>query len=118
MDHEGVFLAFLANIGSRELPRFLSLGPPSTLCPRTAGGLESPTRPPAAGNNGRWSLHIPQRDLQTTDSGKNIPILMGKPDLENSRKNGKNSEKIVENSVRTLRRRQTFFCDQLVNFGR
>ena len=49
MDHEGVFLAFLANVGSRELPGFLPPGPPSALCPGTAGVLKAPPDPQLQG---------------------------------------------------------------------
>ena len=70
MDHEGVFLAFLANVGSRELPGFLPLGPPSTLCPGTAGEPKAPPRPPAAGNDDRWSLHLPHVIYKQQTQGK------------------------------------------------
>ena len=58
MDHEDVFLA---NVDCRisRASGVLPIGTPSALCPETAGGLKAPLpRPPAAGNNDRWSLHI------------------------------------------------------------
>ena len=46
--------AFLANVNCRIL--VLPHRPPSALCPRTAGDSQSTPRPPAAGDNDRWSL--------------------------------------------------------------
>ena len=65
-----VFLAFLANVGSRELPGLLPLGSPSVLCPGTTGGLKAPDRPSAAGNNDCWSLHIPHVIYKQQTRGK------------------------------------------------
>ena len=69
MDHEGVFLAFLANVGCRELPEFLPLGPrqPSAL---ELLGSQSTPRPPAAGNNDNWSLDIPHVIYKQEIQGK------------------------------------------------
>ena len=198
MDHEVVFLAFLAflaNVGSRELLGFLTLGSPSALCPGTAGcmikisragvvthskppppyeqllplptpcfkmflerslndpltphhptsyihhcyppspsttplhtsitvpplpihhpfpplkiliihwGAQSTPRPPAAGNNDRWSLHIPHVIYKQQTQGKTYRFgweNSGKNEWKSSKTQGKLRENDVENSVRTL----------------
>ena len=110
MDHEGVFLA---DVSCRIFATYTPLRGLRDLDPHQGSaldllGAQSAPRSPAAGR----SLHVvpPHNidtlcDLQTTDSGKSISILMrklGGNGWKLLKTQGKLRESDLENSVRTL----------------
>ena len=58
-------------------------------CPGTAGGAQSTPRPPAAGNNDRWSLHIPHVIYKQQTQGKHTDF-----DGKTQGKMGRNHQKL------------------------
>ena len=121
MDHEGVFVAFLADVNcriSRASRGLQPLDPYQGNALEPLGGSKCPSDPQLQGTMTvghcmsclRHNIHT-LCDLQTTYSGKNMSILIGKlrekwvEIIKNSGKTqGKLRENDAENSVPTLHR--------------
>ena len=80
MDHEGVFLAFFGKCKLLDLESLWwlwLLDPQQGSALHLLGDSKCPPRTLAEGSNGWHNIHT-SCDLQTTDSGKTISVLMGK----------------------------------------
>ena len=78
MDHEGVFFGIFGKCRMSRASRVFAPWTPVSTLPWNRWGAQSTPQTPSCRE--QWPLVIAYTscDLQTTDSGKNIPILMGK----------------------------------------